>query len=77
MSATVENILEEVGTLPKEERRLLICRIYSQYGFPVDPEVQAQWDDVVDQRWEKAKADPSLWLSASETFDSIKKEYGF
>lgn len=77
MSTSVDSILEEVGTLPKEDRFLLMSRIFSKYGFPADPKVEEQWNQVADERWNQAQSDPSQWMPASEGMDLLRKEFGF
>ena len=69
-----KNIIEEVISLPVEERALIADSILRSLN-PVNPEIEEKWIKVAKERLEELKSDKVKAIPGNEVFNKIKQKF--
>lgn len=76
MSLSIENLFEEVLSLPADARLILVERLLASLNLPTQEEIDRLWADEAERRVSEIDQGEVDLIPGEKVFERIRKKYG-
>ncbi|MFX0098970.1 MAG: addiction module protein [Candidatus Hodarchaeota archaeon] len=73
MASINEKLLQEVLSLPSDQRATLVDHLLKSLNVPIQPDIEKAWAEEVERRVKEIKDNKAELVDGEKVFDDIRK----